>query len=127
MYFNAINGEADPRYFCKQSVPNLIITHKKKKIKKTQFKKDQICVLVVRVLQCTCVSHSKVHIKLIKKHFSVPDVDECSLKEKTVCDEVCTNKVGSFYCSCFTGKILENNGRTCYGKCNRRTCYGECK
>jgi len=36
----------------------------------------------------------------------VSDVDEC---EMNTCDQLCTNFVGSYNCSCYSGYRLEND------------------
>ena len=45
---------------------------------------------------------------------TVTDVDECSEGAHN-CDQLCTNIVGSFTCSCNTGYTLDSDGRTCIG------------
>ena len=32
------------------------------------------------------------------------------------CDQICTNDVGSFNCSCMNGYVLNADGRTCDGE-----------
>ena len=32
------------------------------------------------------------------------------------CDQICTNNVGSFNCSCMMGYVLNDDGNTCDGK-----------
>ena len=45
------------------------------------------------------------------------DVDECSTSNGG-CDQVCTNTVGSFNCSCNDGFSLNMDGATCDGLCS---------
>ncbi|XP_060534565.1 protein tolkin-like [Cylas formicarius] len=40
------------------------------------------------------------------------DHDECSVQNGG-CDHDCTNTLGSFYCTCRTGFVLHENGRSC--------------
>ena len=48
------------------------------------------------------------------------DINECS-EESHNCDQICTNTVGSFKCSCADGFKLSSDGRTCSGI--QRTLY----
>ena len=41
------------------------------------------------------------------------DIDECGITGS--CEQDCTNKNGSFVCSCRTGYDLDDNSRTCNG------------
>ena len=43
------------------------------------------------------------------------DVDECSTSNGG-CDQVCTNAIGSFNCSCNEGFSLNADGITCDGE-----------
>ena len=45
---------------------------------------------------------------------STADINECAVNTDG-CNQVCTNTVGSFRCSCNTGYTLNANGRTCSG------------
>lgn len=42
------------------------------------------------------------------------DIDEC--QDPSTCDHNCTNKKGSFTCSCDVGYRLGNDGKSCTGK-----------
>ena len=42
------------------------------------------------------------------------DVDECALNTDN-CTQLCTNLVGSFECSCFSGFTLDTDGSSCNG------------
>ena len=42
------------------------------------------------------------------------DINECELG---YCNHYCNNSVGSFTCSCQEGFALEDDDRTCVGKC----------
>ena len=44
----------------------------------------------------------------------LPDIDEC--EENVVCDQVCVNTNGSYYCDCEAGYNLRNDNITCEGK-----------
>lgn len=41
------------------------------------------------------------------------DIDEC--QDPSTCDHNCTNKKGSFTCSCAVGYRLGNDGKSCTG------------
>ena len=43
------------------------------------------------------------------------DVDECRAG-MSLCEHGCTNRVGSYTCSCSAGYTLANNGISCLGK-----------
>ncbi|MBZ3871182.1 Collagen and calcium-binding EGF domain-containing protein 1 [Sciurus carolinensis] len=42
-----------------------------------------------------------------------PDIDECATSNKTLCEHICVNTVGSYRCECREGYIREDDGRTC--------------
>ncbi|XP_019631236.1 PREDICTED: receptor-type tyrosine-protein phosphatase alpha-like [Branchiostoma belcheri] len=45
-----------------------------------------------------------------------PDVDECVPRGgRGPCSQICTNTVGSFFCSCNVGYTLNQDGRSCFG------------
>jgi len=64
---------------------------------------DTNTVLQYSTTNCTCV-------------FSCSDVDECDISNGG-CEQMCTNTIGSFYCSCGTGYLLSGNGLNCSGEC----------
>ena len=45
----------------------------------------------------------------------LPDIDECALNTSG-CNQNCTNTIGSYLCSCYTGYQLEKDNETCIGK-----------
>ena len=46
--------------------------------------------------------------------FFIVDNDECSNNETNICEELCINTNGSFYCGCSTpGYTLQSNGTAC--------------
>ena len=49
---------------------------------------------------------------------SFADIDECTVGRP--CDQICTNDIGSFQCSCNDGYKLQSDGVNCSGKiqCN---------
>ena len=47
--------------------------------------------------------------------YNSTDVDECTTNSDN-CDQVCTNTVGAFNCSCNNGFLLNNDGATCDGR-----------
>ena len=46
---------------------------------------------------------------------ALTDVDECATNNGG-CEHYCTNTIGSFVCSCYTGYTLDGDGRTCLGE-----------
>ena len=46
--------------------------------------------------------------------FPLSDRDECSTKQHN-CVQSCTNTVGSYTCSCYTGFNLDADGKSCSG------------
>ena len=56
-------------------------------------------------------------------NFSPPDIDECNdhnydkTKRHTypVCDHICKNTYGGYYCECYEGYELGYDNRTCHG------------
>ncbi len=52
-------------------------------------------------------------VAFIIELFPLPaDNDEC-LANTDGCDQVCTNTIGSFQCSCIDGYTLSSDGRSC--------------
>ena len=47
-------------------------------------------------------------------HSFCSDIDECT-SEKHGCEQVCINKLGSYYCLCEDGYYLHQDGKTCKG------------
>lgn len=46
-----------------------------------------------------------------------PDIDECNLPTKKPCDQICTNTIGAYSCSCFSGFVLDStNSYSCLCK-----------
>ena len=43
------------------------------------------------------------------------DIDECALGISG-CNQICTNTIGSYVCSCFLGYHISSNNKTCVGK-----------
>ncbi|XP_067883111.1 complement C1r-A subcomponent-like [Heterodontus francisci] len=52
-------------------------------------------------------------------HFDAIDVDECTqLDEETpLCDHICHNSLGSYFCSCRHGYQLQTDGKSCKVEC----------
>ena len=44
----------------------------------------------------------------------LPDINECETINGG-CEQICTNAIGSFVCSCGTGYLLDGNGFNCTG------------
>ena len=49
------------------------------------------------------------------RRFSCIDINEC-LENNGMCEDICINTEGSFYCQCSTGLALSADNRTCEGK-----------
>ena len=47
--------------------------------------------------------------------FSLPDVDECTINNGG-CEQLCSNTIGSFICTCGSGYQLDENGINCNGE-----------
>ena len=45
--------------------------------------------------------------------FLIPDIDECT---RSVCSQDCSNEIGSYTCSCYTGFQLDADRVTCNRK-----------
>ena len=43
------------------------------------------------------------------------DINECD-KSNGNCSQMCFNTIGSYYCSCTSGYVLNSNNLTCNGK-----------
>ena len=41
------------------------------------------------------------------------DIDECSNSTLNKCQHICKNTVGSYYCECNRGYMLQSDHRTC--------------
>lgn len=72
-----------------------------------------LCRLTERAVEVGPSNHWWERSNLRDLVFS--DVDECELNTDG-CDNMCTNTVGSFECSCRSGFQLSPNGRTCLGR-----------
>ena len=42
------------------------------------------------------------------------DIDECE-RGLALCNQICTDTVGSYYCTCMVGYELESDNHTCTG------------
>uniref|UniRef100_A0AAQ4P9K3 Mannan-binding lectin serine peptidase 1 n=1 Tax=Gasterosteus aculeatus aculeatus TaxID=481459 RepID=A0AAQ4P9K3_GASAC len=53
-------------------------------------------------------------------HYSAVDVDECSERtdEDLLCDHLCHNYIGGYYCSCRHGYLLHFDNHTCRVECS---------
>ena len=54
-----------------------------------------------------------IHSVLIMMHL-LPDINECETINGG-CEQICTNAIGSFACSCGIGYLLDGNGFNCTG------------
>ncbi|XP_019614687.1 PREDICTED: uncharacterized protein LOC109462574 [Branchiostoma belcheri] len=50
-----------------------------------------------------------------KIYCCIPDIDECATNNGG-CQQICTNTIGSFYCSCGEGFLLGPDRSTCFGE-----------
>ncbi len=74
------------------------------------------------------------HINLILTYFllrnsTCVDINECEEnKGKGPCDQICTNKNGSFACSCQSGYELQKDKKTCVDidECKMKLCAHTC-
>ena len=48
------------------------------------------------------------------KYFFSIDIDEC-IEGTDTCDQVCSNTLGSYNCSCLQGYLLLDDGISCEG------------
>ena len=53
------------------------------------------------------------------KKLIATDIDDCTVNNGN-CDQVCTNTVGSFNCSCNGGFTLNADGATCDGQSKKK-------
>ena len=51
---------------------------------------------------------------------SLADIDECTMYTG-LCEDICNNTEGSYFCACSEGYVLSNDSRTCDGKTRKRT------
>ncbi len=54
-------------------------------------------------------------ITVIIMHFKKIDINECESTER-LCEQLCTNTQGSYFCTCHDGFIIGNDGDRCVGK-----------
>ena len=64
----------------------------------------------------TCVGKKIYSIEMNAIFAAILDVDECTVIMNG-CNQNCTNTNGSFFCSCQNGHELQNDNKTCIGKC----------
>ena len=48
--------------------------------------------------------------------FSKIDINECNDGHNGGCDHTCINTIGSYYCECNNGNILDSDGKGCSRK-----------
>ena len=58
-----------------------------------------------------CITRHVIH-GIILYHFT--DIHECS-EGISGCNQVCSNTIGSYYCTCFEGYYLGGDNHTCLG------------
>ncbi len=67
--------------------------------------KNNLCTYIVLV----------VYVQVMYILFAHADINECQ-SSNGGCDQICTDNVGTFVCSCNTGFELATNGQTCTGE-----------
>lgn len=77
--------------------------------------------LVRDTLRPTALQKSPGRNSILPK--SLPDLDECASQQNTVeknpqplCQHLCHNYVGGYFCSCRPGYELQKDGHSCQGK-----------
>ena len=81
---------------------------------------ERLCVVVImaiyldltRRVAMVCVSNLVNMLKFILSW--ITDVNECS-EGTDQCNQICTNTVGSYKCSCNAGYVLGLDKKTCVG------------
>ena len=82
---------------------------------------DHLSAHVIRAITCHPIVHSvlvsdcMVLINFLKLCLKYTDINECQTSNGD-CEQICTNTVGSFECSCITGFSLSSGGVNCIGK-----------
>ena len=67
------------------------------------------------LLQMIIISYSLV--SLIQLYMYILDINECASNGGWgPCQQMCTNTVGSYYCSCLLGYTVSANGASCNGE-----------
>ena len=91
---------------------------------------SQSCTNTVGSYFCSCVAGYALNANrkscdgkcvlmlnwLLNWHYFNIDVNECASSNGN-CSHICTNTIGSYYCSCITGYQLNVDGKTCNGCC----------
>ena len=75
------------------------------------------CILIVELdgIFIVIVLVSLYMLICIVRTFLLTDIDECATNNGG-CPQNCSNNVGTFTCSCYTGYTLFSDGITCNGK-----------
>ncbi|VDM81107.1 unnamed protein product [Strongylus vulgaris] len=83
---------------------------------KTVLKTSAIAPLDSLVLSVNMVSFTYSHLNP-SKTINIPllDINEC-IVDNGGCHHDCVNTIGTFYCRCWAGFELEENGKTCKGE-----------
>ena len=63
---------------------------------------------------------------MIYATFIYTDVDECALGISG-CNQICTNTIGSYVCSCYHGYQTLSDNSTCVGKQHRASLLISCR
>lgn len=77
----------------------------------------QVCkknkTIFVYNLWCNRLLCTNIFI-LMFENMILKDINECT-EGTHGCQHLCENTVGSFYCKCNPGYILDSDGKSCYG------------
>ena len=64
----------------------------------------------------TCVGkHIASNVISNRVYVTLTDIDECALGISG-CNQICTNTIGSYVCSCYFGYQIYSHNKTCIGK-----------
>ena len=74
-----------------------------------------ICVDIHKYIIYTC-NYTLYIIHMHTLLSIIPDINECDPAIGThICDQMCTNTIGSFVCGCNSSYDLHDDGTTCIG------------
>ena len=79
----------------------------------------EFCIVYVCAFMCVCAVYGVVYMCADANHgcrcmYYHTDVDECA-SSNGGCQHNCTNIIGSYYCTCAGGYVLNDDGHSCMG------------